>query len=280
LVPLVYSDPGLRPMNDVDLLVRVEDRRKLALFLSDLGYERLAPERVPGFNQRFGCEDAFGLPGIWVGPIEIHSRLVEPIFVCPSLPHEAVWSRTLVVDNLGFEVRVLGLEDAVLALAAHVIFKHRALGKLLWFYDIDRLVRVFEARLDWSFLLELGEQAHSLLALRLALSRCAALFETPVPQGVLARLCSHRATVFERAALRWNKTSDVLLSTWALPGWRNKMGYLWGHAIPSPSYIAGCYDLPGGWPSLFYYGYRFGALGVALPRQICENLRGGKKQEQ
>ena len=280
LIPLVYSDPGLRPMADLDLFVRVADRERAKSILNKVGYECMLLERVPGFNQRFGCEDAFKHPRCSFGLVEIHSRLVEPVFVSPRMPDESLWARTVFVELDGVEVRVLGAEDSVLALASHAIFKHRARGKLIWFYDIDRLVRSFEARLSWPLLLELGEQLRCLLALRLALSRCVALFETPVPQDVLARLDDHRSTVFERAALHWNKTSDVLLSAWALPGWRNKIGYFRGHAMPSPLYIASCYGLPGRWPSLFYYGYRLGALGAALPRQICENLGGGKRQRQ
>jgi hypothetical protein len=284
LIPLVYSDPGLRPMADLDLFVRVADRERAKSILNKVGYECMLLERVPGFNQRFGCEDAFKHPRCSFGLVEIHSRLVEPIFVSPRMPDESLWARTVFVELDGVEVRVLGAEDFVLALASHAIFKHRARGKLIWFYDIDRLVRFFGTRLNWPFLLALGERLHCLLALRLALSRCVALFETPVPQDVLARLYNYGGTVFERAALSWNKTSDVLLSAWALPGLRDKIGYLKGHVIPSPAYIAACYDLPERWPAPLYYGYRLWALGLALPRQIYntfvrDTLRQGDEEK-
>jgi hypothetical protein len=103
----LYADPGARPMDDADLLVRPADRDRAADVLGRLGYERRPEE--PG---RFGATP----PGEWTfdGPVEIdlHWHLVadgrlRALF--PGVEDSSLWTSAV--------GRRLASTDAALAAA-------------------------------------------------------------------------------------------------------------------------------------------------------------------
>jgi hypothetical protein len=103
----LYADPGARPMDDADLLVRPADRDRAADVLGRLGYERRPEE--PG---RFGAAP----PGEWTfdGPVQIdlHWHLVADTrlrALFPGVEDPSLWARAV--------GRRLSSSDAALAAA-------------------------------------------------------------------------------------------------------------------------------------------------------------------
>ena len=101
LSELVYGDIGLRRMADLDLLVRMEHAERVVALLNAAGYRDAArPELRPGFNRRFKAEYELMTPQPFETRVEIHWRLLGPIFACQYIDDAAIWQRATPVTIL------------------------------------------------------------------------------------------------------------------------------------------------------------------------------------
>jgi hypothetical protein len=152
LAHTVYSDPSLRPMSDIDLLVP-PDRKEDALgVLRTLGYDY--PESLLAINRdhilRLAPNQEFA-PGLQLRDsrvfLEVHSQLEcsEPSFPMPM--HE-FWSRFILVDLKGLRVGTLCPEDFLFHLCLHLSRSHRFEKGLLPLVDLKLLL---DSRQDWNW---------------------------------------------------------------------------------------------------------------------------------
>ena len=203
LVETVYGDLGLRPMVDADLMVRREHVERAVSALSAAGFRRAGRRELrPGFDRDFRVEIEMVSAGAQPVFVEIHWHLTGPLFVCRGVDYAELWSRVVPGHVASGSALVLGPEDWVLHLVAHAFYKHRRLS-LLDLCDFDRLVRFLGEGLDWELLLALGEERRWLPALATATEWARRLFETPVPESVVARSRSSRLPLPERWLVEW-----------------------------------------------------------------------------
>jgi hypothetical protein len=139
-----YPDPGCRPMDDLDLLVR--------------------PAAAAGFKALLQAQGFGALPrhpGLWVKgelALDLHedllntSRIRTRRFAGWMEPAE-VWrdSRTACIE--GVEVGVMGLEDMVLYTAVHAL--RHSFKRLTWFVDLHLLL---QAGVDWERLADKAQR--------------------------------------------------------------------------------------------------------------------------
>lgn len=159
LAARVYPSPALRPMSDVDLLVRAEHLDRMRALLQSRGYEDFSmsmsyvdDERLDrgSFEHRWqGSRDGVGIL------IEFRAEPMEPS-VCrladldPALAGAlrehtaAMWSR-LVPTPAGPR---LSAGDLFLHVATHLAAKHGEF-RLIWLHDLARLA-ASPMSLDWS----------------------------------------------------------------------------------------------------------------------------------
>ena len=109
LANLVYSDPALRPMRDIDLLVRPDDAARAEAILFSLGYNHEEREDIP--------PDYYHLPplvktveGLSLN-IEIHRALFPSHPDYPQWPFEQLLARALPLTIEGIPARTHSLED-------------------------------------------------------------------------------------------------------------------------------------------------------------------------
>jgi hypothetical protein len=253
LSELVYRDVGLRPMNDLDLLVRSDDSQTVMSLLVESGYQRVVrPESRPGFDRMFRAEMAFFSPGLYKYVVDVHWHLIEPLFLCRHVDYHAVWRRAVPECLVGHTVAVLGPEDWVLLQAAHAYYKHRHI-RLCDLVDLDCLVRHLGDSLDWDRLLEIGAEFHWLPAVAAFLPACVELLETPVPERILRGAAANRLPLLERALLNWWLAPDrpergYLLANWLfLPSWKQRAAVLWALLFPDRAYLNAYYPNQSGW---------------------------------
>ena len=130
LIDSVYADPGLRPMEDMDLLVRPADRKRFEAVLGACGYRR-----DPVFNHLFAKDGV--ILDLHAHPLNA-DRVAGRRHLFPIAP-DALWAGS-VPWRPGFRhVRRIGDADHVLILAHHLI-KH-SVSKMIWLVDIHRLLR-------------------------------------------------------------------------------------------------------------------------------------------
>ncbi len=144
LARFAYSDPGLRPMRDLDLLVRVDQAVKAFECLKACGYRPMSE----GLPEAY-LSDHHHLPGL-ISPdginIELHHRLSAPGGHFPDFG-EDIWARSISKMIGGTEVGFLCPEDLLLHLCTHAAIDHRLdLGPLAL---VDVVFLVETHRIDW-----------------------------------------------------------------------------------------------------------------------------------
>jgi Uncharacterised nucleotidyltransferase len=194
LANTVYGEPALRPMADVDLLVREEDRAAAHAVLRSLGY------RTPGH-----AADMLGASRSFVelvrdgSRIDLHwhaahylrfERIVE-------VDHEGMWARARPLITEGGRSRMLAPEDLLLHLVLHLTLGSD-FARVLWYADIDAVVRRFAAQLDWGLVEREADHWRIRALTGWTLGVVAASFNTPLPAGLLDRLGHGR---WRRAAI-------------------------------------------------------------------------------
>jgi hypothetical protein len=188
LADTVYGDRTLRPMRDVDLLIRREQLRAFDELLVSHGY-RLGPEwaRAREWHLRHDyhlayCKGANELPAT---SIELHwdlDRSSRPFRVDLA----AMWARAVPATVAGVRTKTLSPEDTLLHLCLHAC-KHKLTAGLRSYCDIAEVVRG-TSDMDWLVVTrraaEWGANAFVLVPLTLARD----LLGAPVPDAALERL--------------------------------------------------------------------------------------------
>ncbi len=262
LVELVYGDIGLRPMCDVDLLVRLEHAKLAETLMHEAGYSRAGkPEVTPGFDRMFRINTPLQSPAPFGNMVEIHWRLSAPLFISRSVDYTAVWERAAPVTLAGQPAYALGAEDWVLHLAVHTFYSHRQI-RLLNLVDLDRLVRYFDERLDWDKMLEIGESFHWLPALAAVLPQALYLFGTPIPDDVIRTAEAYKLPEFDRRLFAWWLTPGRSDRQHVFPDWLILAGLgprlrvLWAYLFPDRAYMETRYPEHSVWKLPFQYLHR------------------------
>ena len=147
---LIYPEPGLRPMRDLDLLVHKSEARRAQISLAGLGFNAPLPhnDNLPDKHLTAATLRTEGL----LVSVEIHHNLFSE--TCPA---------SMEIDNLtvaplpfslepdGFTAYTLGYEDMLWHLCQHMVLAAGVFGpnRLIWVADIVSFAEHFVAEIDW-----------------------------------------------------------------------------------------------------------------------------------
>lgn len=268
LAERLYGDITARPMGDLDVLVHKEDLARVAATLRELGFQEM--DRRPGFARAFSYTLEFFKDRHGCIVVEPHWTIAYPPFV-DRLDMEKVWRRCTRRRVVGVESWDLGPEDLLLHLCLHLAHRDGT-APLLWFYEVDRLVRQEQEALDWSRLSSLAYGASVQPLLSQALGTVRALLGTPIPDGILDRPTPDPGTSREGRLARLvgeasrvdGKESLALLFT--LRGFRARLRYALALLFPTPEFMRIEYGLT-----------HTGQLGWAYFRRVSHFSREGLK---
>ncbi len=244
LVLTVYAHPALRPMRDIDLLVSPAEFRPALHQLLDAGCRVTHDEPFTGayetVTHHVGLLFRHGIEVL----VELHHQWL-------SIP--AQQGHLVSVDELrarGSAVRVgqarayvLSAEDQVLQLSGHIAIHSPVLEKLIWYYDVDRVIRGAGPVLAWETILDRAQRYCMVLPLQQVLPIAVQHLGTPVPPPVLDRLAGLPVTAAERqrfgpAALGpHSRLTDGLQKLAGLPGFGAKLRFVWGSVMPTWAYM-------------------------------------------
>jgi hypothetical protein len=269
LAERLYGDIGARPLGDLDLLVRKGNLPGVAAILRGLGYREM--DRRAGFAEAFSYTLKFFKDRhCWI-VIEPHWTLTYPPFQ-DRIDMDGVWKRCVRGRAVGVETWLLAKEDLLFHLGLHLV--HRAgTAPLLWWHELDRLVRQSREALDWARFLSVARGARLEFLLSRALGEVKALFATPIPDRVLALLAVQRPrSVEDRLARLLAGASSVdgkesLAVLFTLTGLRPRLRYAFAILFPSAEFMRLQYGLT-----------RRNQLVLAYVRRFCrfcwEGLKG------
>jgi hypothetical protein len=276
LAEAVYGNVGLRPMGDVDLLVRLADIERLEEALAPLGVSPLM-----GLAELYvttKCHVNYASAG--GEHFEFHHNLLPTTVLPAHFDLDALWSAAVETEIAGVPTLALAPPDLLLHLCAH-LFKHVEFWGLRGLCDISETIHHFGTSIDWSAVVERSRRGNLDRCVYLALQATEALLNVPLPDGLLSTLQpagmpqSALATILERATTTDNVSRPApFLQLWGHDSLDRKMARLkrtlflprWGMAAiygipPNSPLILLCY--PRRW--LHWLG-RAGALAPAMLR--------------
>ena len=181
---LLYAEPHRRPCGDLDILVKPEDYSRLHEILVGAGYEAQDAEKLPEHRSDLETtfEQHFLAPGGGV-LIEVHTDSIK-LGVRPA-GAEAVWNRAVPLNIGKSTALTMCPRDLALMLPIH-LHRHGFI-RLLWFRDIDLLIREHSDQIDWDLVIEDARKEGATSSLWLTLTFTQKLLGTPVPESVLKR---------------------------------------------------------------------------------------------
>jgi hypothetical protein len=291
LAESVYGDIALRPMIDLDLLVRPRDASAVLQRLAGEGYLLVKPREMIAVLKRltragystsldleprasppleYENEIAVFKPGNTRYCFDVHWSLFYSLYYRHKMQPEAqseaqsewFWSTTMPIDATGTPARMLGPEAQVLYLAAHLMLNHRGRG-LMWWQDVGEVVWTFRGRLDWRVLCERAQACNLVLPLQCVLLDLVEHWHLPIPIAAVEQLRALRPSLREQQvyARLTIEHPSALHYFWSdlvgMPDWPGRLRYVGRKLFPSAAYMRWRFALPRPWLLPFAYPYRW-----------------------
>ena len=238
-----YPEPHLRPYNDIDLLIRQDDRDRAAAMLSDIGYARDVETDAEFWSGQRHYVKTTASGRVMA---DVHWRVANPLVFADAFAFDEAWSRSIAVPGLGLHARTLAAADSLLLACLHRVAHHQDRVQLLCLWDIHLLVSHMSGE-------ELAQFASSAIRARLGVvcARSLALsrecFGTAVPADVMTELqaaTNEPSAAFVGASLSPFDVARADLA--ALPSWRDRASLVREHLFPSATYMRRRYPR---WPA-------------------------------
>jgi hypothetical protein len=181
----VYPSIALRPMKDLDLLVKIEDVYKVHELLIQLGWESEYSEELIEHHLKLNYSLRYKKSGIL---IDLHIKVPEISAINP-------WSNATSVTINSTKMLVMGTDDLFLHLCIH-LYEHTRIelfAELIKFYDIVLLIR--KHKINWDYVVQNAytNQCENIMYHILDFVRSE--FGEDIPIDVLEKLKSDKFTI-------------------------------------------------------------------------------------
>jgi hypothetical protein len=141
-----YPAPGLRPMEDIDVLLPAVDHPRALGALQSAGWEIRRPSGSDLYDTALVHPDVPSLS------LELHYGLEAPSQRVTALDVPALWERRRPIECAGTRAFGLPLDDELVVLAAHAGKPHHGFVRLVWIADFAMFVSDATTRgepVDW-----------------------------------------------------------------------------------------------------------------------------------
>ena len=190
LLKTVYSDVGIRPMEDIDLIVRQEHLQQLKHVLKGMGFvqNRLYPET-------FGK----GILSIDIHLDFLSSHRIRSRQEIMDIRSANLWGSAIPVNG-SVSLYRLSQKNNLIALSFHLL-KHQY-DRLIWFVDIAETLKAYKYMSDWHDLIEYSQDifADRLLLYTLLLTK--QFIDADVPEKILTKLGKDNLSAIEKYLIR------------------------------------------------------------------------------
>ncbi len=272
LAEVVYKNPGLRQISDMDLLVRVEKIEDCKNLLVRSGWDC---KEILGMNRK--GEDLFLVAHPYLLSkgkvnIELHQHIHNG-HAGYKVPIEHYWNRAKAFPFLKSKAMFLAPEDLLQHLALH-LYKHLENGqmKACSYYDIALVMDHYRHSLCWITLkgnsLNYGcwTQVHTILLL------VHKFWGAHIPDDYLTGFETRRFSILEdRFAQRFCDPYNIrnnhlkngsIAQLVRLESNRQRWEWFWRNLFPSSQFIVRRYKVSAGWKAYLYYPYHWaGGMG-------------------
>jgi len=159
LAGLVYPSYALRPMEDMDLLIKPEDIRKANDMLVQLGWRCKVRDGLLEMINQQGYDIGYVKGDIL---LDLHTAIRE-------LPSSDYWGNSQRKNIASLNMQILSYEDMLMHLCLH-IYRHLqtiillgglSIIELIKLYDIVLLLRKFRDEINWDYIIRTGKDNNS-----------------------------------------------------------------------------------------------------------------------
>ena len=127
----IYGNSALRPMTDIDLLLREPDINRCLDMLQERGYQVAGIEVRAGHTLTYENEIVMRSTGIPPLTVELHWRLLDSPFYQRHIDEEWFWRSARWIGLANTQALILGVEATLLHLSAHYVLHHKGRGGTL-----------------------------------------------------------------------------------------------------------------------------------------------------
>jgi hypothetical protein len=184
LAHTVYPEPGLRPMADIDLLVRPGAQAGALKTLLALGY------RTPGeAADRHAASRSFIELVRGGARIDLHWHVARYLRFegIVEIDQDGLWRRARPLVTPAGRSLALCPEDLLLHLIVHLTLGSD-FARVLWYADIDAVIRCYATALDWESLIAEAERWRIRALVGWTLGVVGDAFDSPLPRRLIERL--------------------------------------------------------------------------------------------
>ncbi len=242
LAARVYPTIAARPTSDLDLLIRKEHLDRAVTALGPVGYTRWADVPLTGDSYarwrkaRNLVAERTDLP-----PLDLHWHLLDRNWALRErINLDWFWEQTEEAEVEGVRLRRLRAEALLLHLCLHVDY-HGVGTRLLWVYDIDRLLRT-QAQWRWDVFAAEVKRLGCERAVGTVLRAADAHFGTPLPEEALGWVNATRPPA-ERLLVAMLGHGVVpanmvdVVNSFTIPDRRQRLVFLRDQVLPSVAYM-------------------------------------------
>jgi hypothetical protein len=184
LAEQLYQDFSLRPMKDVDILVKKQDWPEIRNILKRLNFKsNLDPLKLE-FLSGIPMDSHVSYMGQRNTKIEFKFNLFVLDF--PNFSSQEYWYEAISIKVNDVETLSLSIEDQILYLSTRMI--NVGFRNLLWFCDLRELINFHRKKINWQKLITKAKQKHVTIALYNSLLLLNKELGVDIPQEVLIML--------------------------------------------------------------------------------------------
>jgi hypothetical protein len=273
LSALLYQDPALRTMADIDLLAERDSLEAVHEALGALGYRRVQKIDDPHFSWSGSIEVGYVRESPSRQVLDLHWDVLVPSFGASAHTH-LFWSHVRSVTIGGEPALVFTHEVMFLHLAIHH-FLHHIDNALKRTFDAALLVHHHGAEMNWPLVCTLAEEMGMGQMVERMLQEVEITWGVPTSAGLAAFAAQNGVDQPrpQRVNIEVLHSPIRHLSIGAtMPTLRRGVEYLVRQIFPRPNYMRQRYGMRQNWQLPFYYMLRFGRgvqqLGGYLLRRL------------
>lgn len=222
----VYENPALRPMEDIDLLIRKKDSARVLLLLSPLGYKDINAGRFFAEEER-GVVELVRQEEHFTYLLDLHTELVNlpGMRSVMNIPVEFVWDDAREISIDGIPCYAMSPEVLLLYLCYHETVHHSLQGAT-WHSDSREVLRRYADDFSRERFLHFASQFRMNNVAWLALKKTG--IEPDAVSSLGRKLTGREKRILERILTRVKNVpfSDYVLALCLIQGTRNKAVFL------------------------------------------------------
>ena len=199
---LYYKDFGVRPMWDVDIMVKTEQAIEAHELIECLGWQ---PIDRP-INAHMLYRHASGYRDAKGNELDLHWHLLHEC--CDNAADSIFWAQAQKVELYNTPFYVLSATDQLFHVCVHGA-KWSNVPSFRWVPDAMTIINNTEHSVSWQRLIELARKRYLLLRLREALSYLKRYFNADIPDDILTEFYMIKPTRFEQIDNKYNRRSNL-----------------------------------------------------------------------